>query len=530
MTQLAAALIWRRRLAADPGDDQAALHYANVALADGNGDAAATWLGAAAAIQPRSPDVAPSLRRLGQAYLTAGFPVLAMRSLRRALVASDMDWDAWNDFGVLQDRLSRPAGAARAFRQALVVSPGAETALFNLADLQFRVGAFASAERTARRAAGSAEALATAGNSALRSGRAAAAAPCFRRSLALAPGLSASLVGLGVAAMADDDSPTAGCWLHRARSLDPESVGLNNNLATWHLLRGDYLEGFALYEWRWRRAEAQARRAGAPEWNGEPLQGRRILLYAEQGLGDVLQMVRYVPLLTGLGASVAIQCQAPLLRLLRSLPGAPQLAAADEAVDSDFQAPLMSLPRLFRTTVETIPTAVPYLFAEPELLASTAALLAAQGRRVGLVWQGNPRQVDEPHRSIPLAALASLVALPGATFYGLQRDHGRDQLETFAGRERIVDLGPELVDLATTAAILAQLDLVITTCTAVAHLAGALGRPVWVLLKRGADWRWMLDRPDSPWYPTARLIRQRRAGDWPDVAERVTRMARAWIG
>ena len=521
---------WRRHLATEPGDADGARQYARLSLAAGNGDAAAIWLGAATAIQPRASDLFQPLQVLGQAYLAAGATELAARAFRRALIAHDADWQVWNDYGVLLDRLSRHAESGRAFRAAIALYPVADTALSNLADLRFRQGAPVDAGRVALRAAGNAEALATAGNAALRCGRPAAAQRCFRRSLALMPQMSASLVGAGVAAMSSDDVGTAGPWLHRAKAVDPSDVALNNNLATWHLVQGDYPRGFALYEWRWRRPEAQAQRRGLPEWTGEPLNGRRILVYLEQGLGDVLQMARYVPLLSGLGASVVIESTAPLVRLLASLPAKPRLVGPGETVDADLQVPLMSLPRLFQTTVETIPNDGPYLFADPALMSSVAPLVGGPGRRIGLVWQGNPRQVDEPHRSIPLAALAPLVALPGATFYGLQRDHGRDQLASFAGRERIVDLGPRLDDLATTAAILGHLDLVITTCTAVAHLAGALGRPVWILLKRGADWRWMLDRSDSPWYPTARLIRQRRPGDWHDVAERVTRMAEAWIG
>jgi hypothetical protein len=266
-----------------------------------------------------------------------------------------------------------------------------------------------------------------------------------------------------------------------------------------------------------------------PEWNGEDLAGRRILLYQEQGLGDVLQAVRYVPVLARAGGKVAIECQPVLHRLLRSLPGSPRLLAQGEQVAAELQAPLMGLPRLLGTDLGSIPGGEPYLSAEDALIASTAPLLQGEGRRIGLVWQGNPRQVDEPHRSIPLRALAPLLKLDGATFHGLQRDHGRDQLGDVP-EGRVVDLGPRLDDLATTAAIVAQLDLVITTCTAMAHLAGALGRPVWILLKRGADWRWMLDRSDSPWYPSARLFRQRRPGDWRGVADQVTEMTRAWIG
>jgi len=517
----------RRRIAIEPADAAALLRFAQASLDRGDGDRASTWLGAAVALSPSSPQLAAPLRRLGQAYFAAGWLARAALMLRRATIAEAQDWQSWNDLAAIEDRRISPQGALRPARIAVVLAPGAATALGNLADLLFRTGAHAEALRVALRVADDVGATIS-GNSALRLGQVDRADALFRRALCQAPSSAPALIGLGVARMTDERIADAGRWLHRAQAIAPALVDVNNNLATWHLLQGDLHRGFDLYEWRWRRPEAPPRRQGLPEWQGEDLGGRRLLLYQEQGLGDVLQMVRYVPLLIEKGAHVTIQCQASLHRLLRSLAGSPRLIGEEEAAEAELQAPLMSLPRLLRTELDSIPAPRAYLAAETALVDSLAPLFAGKARRIGLVWQGNPRQVDEPHRSIPLATLAPLLALPGATFYGLQRDHGRDQLKDVPAGS-VIDLGPKLDDLATTAAILMHLDLVVTTCTAMAHLAGALGRPVWILLKRGADWRWMLDRSDSPWYPTARLFRQRRPGDWHGVAMQLAETARAWM-
>jgi Flp pilus assembly protein TadD len=520
----------RRRLVLEPADELSARRYVEDAIARGDGDGAARWLGAIMALSPLTPDLAAPLRNLGQAYLAAGWLDRAALMLQRAASAQAVDWQGWNDLAVVQDRRGRPEEALRALKVAAVVAPEAATVLSNMADLLFRTDAHAEALRVASRVHADADASTTAGNSDLRLGRPRSAERHFHRAIALAPFSVPSLVGLGVARMTDEDVADAGRWWRRAQAIDPDKVDLNNNLATWSLVQGDYGRGFELYEWRWRRPEARSRRRGLPEWGGEPLNGRRILLYQEQGLGDVLQMARYVPVLARQGAEVVVECQPILHRLFRSLSGKPRLVVEGEAVDADVQAPFMSLPRILKTDLASIPGGGAYLSADDDLVASTAGLVSAVGRKIGLVWQGNPRQVDEPHRSVPLAALGPLLDLPRATFYGLQRDHGRDQMNDPRVRGRLIDLGLELDDLATTAAVLIHLDLVITTCTAMAHLAGALGRPVWILLKRGADWRWMLDRTDSPWYPTARLFRQRRPGDWQEVAKQVTEAARTWIG
>jgi Flp pilus assembly protein TadD len=476
-----------------------------------------------------TPNDVVALVTLGHAYLAAGLWAPAAQALGRAAVSSRDDWRAWSDYGVAQDRCGETERAAAAFRIALVLEPGAGVASVNLADALFRARRYDEAARLAGRISDDAEALVSCGNALLRIGSAPEAARRFRRGLALAPALVATLTGLGTAHMTEERLADAGTWWRRAVTVAPDDVAVHSNLATWYLTHGDLARGFALYEERWRRSEAAPRRRGLPEWDGGPIAGRRLLVYQEQGLGDALQMARYVPELVRRGAMVELECVEALRRLFGSLASVDHLRATGEPTSAELQAPLMSLPRLLGATLATIPRRVPYLGAEAALVDAVAPLLPDGSPRVGLVWQGNPQQVDEPHRSVPLAALAPLLDLPTVHFVGLQRDHGREQMQLLQGHKNFVDLGPRLDDLATTAAVMTHLDLVVTPCTATAHLAGALGRPVWILLKRGADWRWMLERSDSPWYPTATLIRQRRSGDWYEVGTRVAAKLREWL-
>jgi Flp pilus assembly protein TadD len=522
----------RRQLVLEPAAATAALALGSVMLQAGDGRAAALWLSAAEALDPTREELADSLQSLAAAYFSAGHAGPAARLWQRVLARGRAGLaHVWNDYGVALDHLGRPGEAGRAFRRAAALAPDGAATQANLADLKFREQAFASAVLVANRATTDPGALMTAGNALLRLARPQAAANRLRRALALAPGEVVGLTALATAASAEEDLATAGLWLRRALAVRPDDAGASNNLATWYLTKGDLRRGFALYEWRWRRPEAERRREGLPEWRGEALAGRTLLLYAEQGLGDALQMVRYAPLLARSGVRVIVECPPALFRLFRSLSGdIPLCVPGDRPVQADVQAAIMSLPWLCGTSLETVPAEIPYLAAEPGLVRELAPRFRVPGRRIGLVWQGNPRQIDEPYRSVPLNCLESLLRSPGATFYALQKDHGRDQMAALPAGLGLVDMGPDLADLSTTAAVMAHLDLVITPCTAIAHLAGALGRPVWILLKRAPDWRWMLDREDTPWYPTARLVRQRRPGDWREIGMRLTNMLAEWRG
>ncbi|MBP2228907.1 Flp pilus assembly protein TadD/glycosyltransferase involved in cell wall biosynthesis [Azospirillum agricola] len=308
----------------------------------------------------------------------------------------------------------------------------------------------------------------------------------------------------------------------------PDDARARTLLATCLLMRGDLAGGFRAYEWRTRLADGQMEARGLPTplWEGGDPDGRRILLHDEQGLGDGIQFARYATLLARRGAHVIVECNDALARLLATLPGVATVVGRSAPTPAhDAHAALMSLPHLLGTTLATVPSEVPYLAAEPSLVARWRDRLEPVraglrgGLVVGLVWAGNAELPDDPKRSPGLEPLLPLLGLPGIVFVSLQKGDGRADLERLGGRlpEGFHDVGDALEDLADTAAVVAQLDLVISVDSAVAHLAGALGRKVWTMVRAESEWRWMLERADSPWYPTMRLFRQKRAGDWSDV-------------
>lgn len=307
-----------------------------------------------------------------------------------------------------------------------------------------------------------------------------------------------------------------------ALTLDPEDPEFHTSHSITLLLDGALKEGFAEFEWRRKIPGFGNRHITGAAWDGSKPRGRTILVYAEQGLGDTLQFCRYAPLLARAGAKVVLACPEKLAPLLSTLDGPVEIVSNLDAVSFyDCQAPLMSLPHLMGTTLKTIPVSVPYLSAPPGVVSPLPA--SQKGSRIGLVWAGNPNNPNARHRSMELEALRPLFALEGIEWISLQDGAARKQI--LGTGLPIADLAP---DLSATAAAMAELDLVITVDTATAHLAGALGRPFWLLLSYAPDWRWLLDRDDSPWYPTARLFRQPAAGDWASVVEDVRDQLRAF--
>lgn len=308
---------------------------------------------------------------------------------------------------------------------------------------------------------------------------------------------------------------------------EPTHAQAHTTLALMLLGQGQFEEGWREFDWRLDEKFRAARGMDqVPLWDGRPLMGAGILLHAEQGLGDNIQFVRYAPLVAALGGRVAIYCLKELKLLFRSVAGAAEvLTDGDPISDIRFQAPFMSLPRIFRTAVETIPRRVPYLRAEPGRVADWRRRLGGGGRKVGLCWAGNPDSPNSPHRDAELAAFAPVLGVAGWEFYSLQIGPGRQALEQPPATGRVVDLGPDIEagadGFGEAAAIMQCLDLVITVDTAACHLAGALGRPVWLALPFVNDWRWLREREDSPWYPTMRIFRQREPGAWEPVFARI---------
>lgn len=300
-----------------------------------------------------------------------------------------------------------------------------------------------------------------------------------------------------------------------ALAIDARDPEFHWNHSITLLLSGALKEGFAEYEWRRKIPGFGKKQVTGQAWDGSKPAGRTILVYAEQGLGDTIQFCRYAPLLARAGAKVVLACPEKLVPLLSTLDGPVEVVSSLEAAGFyDCQTPLMSLPHLMGTTLKSIPVSVPYLSVPPNTPSPLPA--SQQGSRIGLVWGGNPDNPNARHRSVPLDALRPLFDLDGIEWISLQDGSPRKQiLETGL---RLRDLAPEM---SATAAAMAELDLVITVDTSIAHLAGALGRPFWLLLSYAPDWRWLLDRDDSPWYPTARLFRQPAPGDWGSVVSKV---------
>jgi len=346
----------------------------------------------------------------------------------------------------------------------------------------------------------------------------------LRKALALRPNYAAAWNNLGNLCVELCHIGEAERCYSTAISIDPVYAEAHNNRALISLLQGDFESGWREYEWRWKQPGAEVRRLPRPEWDGSSIQGRTILLHSEQGAGDTIQFIRYARLLYQKGAKVLVHCQESLQALLEGMPELAQVFTGPTlAPEFDVHAPLMSLPRLFGTSIDSIPVSMPgetpYLRPLPNSTAPQNLALCSKFR-VGLVWRGNPNHRNDRNRSIPLELLRDLVDIEGAQFFSLQLGPAPAEAEWLSSKT-IVDLSPDLSNYAVTARCLAELDLLITVDTSVAHLAGALGRPVWTLLPVCNDWRWLQDREDTPWYPSMRLFRQKALRNWRPVADRV---------
>ena len=363
------------------------------------------------------------------------------------------------------------------------------------------------------------------GNAALEMNRMNEALACYDRALTLKPDYADALVNRGTALRHLGRTEQALASFDFAIALAPNLPAAHWNKALGYLAVGDFARGWPGYEWRWKGAtDLKPRNFRQPQWRGEDLSVKTVLLHGEQGFGDSIQFVRYVPAVAARGGRVVLEIPDDLRPLVASMPGIAALARRGDALPPfDVHCPLMSLPLAFGTTLETIPAAVPYLHAPPERVAAWRTRLSTlNAPRVGLVWSGKPSHKNDHNRSIPLALLAPLLAQPGISFVSLQKDY-RESDSAALIRTPLARLDRALADFADTAGVIAALDLVIAVDTATAHLAGAMGKPLWLLLPAVGDWRWLQGRNDSPWYPTARLFRQRDIGDWPSVIRDVAR-------
>lgn len=474
----------------------------------------------------RQPDHADALLAGGEMLLEIQNGAAALSFFEAAVRADRTLVKAWFAIGVLQQGRGDLAAALAAFDMVLDLRPGNADALSNRGVILLHLGrnaeALAACDAALAVRPGFAEALSNRGCALMRLLRFDEALAAFEAALTAKPDHLEALCNRALALQELGRLDEAAAGFKAALRRHPEAATVAKNLAMLQLLRGDFELGFAGYEARWAAGQTPIFpvEVNLPEWPGPAAGYGRLLVVDEQGFGDAIMFARFLPWLAARGATVTFLCRPNLCALLApSLPGV-RVVADVPAERFDHQIALASLPRALGVTLETIPAAAPYLAPEAARAAAWAARIGEWGFRVGLCWQGSATNVAALARSIPLAAFAPLAQIPGVRLISLQQRDGLDQVAALSDTGWLerwpgADTGPDA--FLDTAAIMAGLDLVISCDTAVAHLAGALGRPVWTLLKTNPDWRWQLDRPDSPWYPTMRLFRQRRPGGWDGV-------------
>jgi Tfp pilus assembly protein PilF len=465
-----------------------------------------------------NPQHADALHLLGVLISQKGRDDLAVGYIEQALAVKPRIGAFHNNLGFSYLALQRLDDAEAQFLQAIELQPDFAMAHNNLGNVYRTRGMWAEA------------------------------ANCYRRAVELQPDYPEANGNLGVVLQEQAKLEEALVWYDQALSLNPDHAETHLNRAMLWLALGRWEQGWAEFEWRWRTKDLPGYHLRQPRWDGSTFAGRTIFVYAEQGLGDTLQFIRYLPRVTARGGRIIFECQSPLLKLLGAFPGIDRLVGRGSPMPScDVHMPLLSLPGLFQTDESSIPATVPYLHADAKLVRQWRHALqwTVDGGRwmdqnqepteihrppstvhrphfkVGIAWQGNPGKPFDSHRSMPLAHFAPLADVAGVQLISLQKGPGAEQLGGWPGHQAPATLGDSFDEAAgafmDTAAVMQNLDLVISSDTAVPHLAGALGVPVWVALPLASDWRWLVHREDCPWYPSMRLFRQTRYGDWEGV-------------
>ncbi len=505
------------------------------------------------------PDAADAWYNRGMALKTLGRTEEAIASLEQALVFKPDSLDTHFNLGLM--RLSSQAWeqAIAAFDQALVIDPGhADTHFFRanaLKGLNRLEEAITGYEHALESKPDYVDALYNMGNTYLTLEQMEKAAECYRRTLALDPQHENACVNLGNALRVLKRLEAAAHSYRRATEINPQYAEAHSNwgvalqemghldeamrsyemavklkpkfieaqmnMGLIHLMRGEFARGFSLYEWRWQAGEVEQRHFTRPRWHGEDLKGKTLLLHAEQGYGDTLQFCRYAPMLQSLGARVILEVPQTLMGLMQSLPGVDVLCAqGDSLPEFDFHCPMISVALAMKTSLETIPNPGPYLSVPPSLRHQWARVLGEPTQpRIGLAWRGNPQHKNDHNRSLRLEEWVR--ELPaGLAYVSLQKDVLAHE-QALLDRYQIRSFTEHIQDFSDTAALCGCVDLVVSVDTSIAHLAGALGRPTWALLTHVPDWRWLLDRQDSPWYDSVRLYRQDPDRQWGPVLRRV---------
>jgi tetratricopeptide (TPR) repeat protein len=494
---------YRQALALEPDFAEAHNNLGNTLVCQGRYEEARARCQQALDLQPNYP---AAQNNLGNALKGLGQLAEAVACYQHALRLQPDYAEAHNNLGLALAGLERLEEAAASYQEALRLKPDYAEAHYNLGLVLVHREEWD-----------------------LALGR-------LQEAIRLRPNSAEAHYSLGLAYTELGKPEEADRCYQQALRVRPDYVDAHWGRAHTLLLLGNFALGWPEYEWRWLLKEFTQRPFRQPLWEGGSLAGRTILLHAEQGLGDTLHFIRYVAEVKKHGGTVLVECQPALLPLLSHCPGIDRLVAAGSNLPPfDVQAPLLSLPHILRTALDSVPAAVPYLFADVLLYEQWREELSRlPGFKIGIAWRGGIQYSKDHHRSIPLVQFAPLAQVEGVHLFSLQKGSGSEPIHAVAERFAVTDLGSRLDEQAgafmDTAAVMRHLDLVITADTAIAHLAGGLGVPVWLALSFVPDWRWLLEREDSPWYPTMRLFRQNQSGDWDGVFERMARELRAQLG
>ncbi|MBI3838864.1 MAG: tetratricopeptide repeat protein [Planctomycetia bacterium] len=562
---------YARALAARPGYIKAGMNLANVQLKQDKARQAEATLRQVLEIDPHHVE---ANFRLGSLWHAQGKLAEAAQALQLAVVANPRHADAQNNLGCAFRGLDRFDQAEQCFRLALAAKPDFAEAHNNLGSVlqqkkEYEAAAqcyqsaidlrpdfaeafnnwgslcqdqkqFDSAMDYYRKALAlqpdSADTLANLGTVLQMQGKPAESIAYHRRALTIRPDNHQSHFSLGAALHLLGQEDEALASYAEAIRIKPDYAEAYHNRSFVRLSQGDLAAGWPDYEWRLKCKDYKGRRFDAPTWNGSPLAGRTLLVHAEQGLGDALQFIRYVKLAEQSGGEVIVEVQPALVRLLQASGFGRVIGGGSPLPRFDLHIHLLSLPGIFNTTLESVPADVPYLAADPPLIATWRQRLDSYpGFKIGIAWQGNAAYTFDHFRSIRLSEFAPLAEVEGVTIISLQKNAGLEQLAALADRFTAVELGSSLDNEAgafmDTAAVMRNLDLVVTCDTSILHLAGGLGVPVWAALSSASEWRWMKDRSTSPWYPTMRLFRQRRLDDWRGVfLEMQTELTKLLVG
>ena len=487
-----AADCYRRAIQLNPKFVDSYIKLGNVLLLQGRLDEALSYYQKSIEIDP---NFSGAHYNLGVALQEQGKLDEAIACYQKALQLNPNYVDAYHDLGFAFQEQGKLDEAIACYQKALQLNPNLVNAYDNLG-ITFQ-----------------------------EQGKLDEAIACYQKALQLNPNLVNTYDNLGITFQEQGKLDEAIACYQKALQLNPNYSNAHWNLSLAFLLSGNFREGWREHEWRWKLKDFSfPRNFSHTIWDGSDIMGLTILLHAECGLGDTIHFIRYAPLVAQKGAKIIVECQKELKTLLRNIKEINQVIVQGEQIpEFDIHCPVLSLPLLFNTTLETIPAKIPYITADSVLVHKWREKVRHDNSKlkIGLVWSGNPRYKRNRYRSFSLDTFSPLAQLDEITLYSLQKGEAGEQAENPPENMKLIDYTKEINDFSDTAALLENLDLITSVDTSVAHLAGALGKPVWTLIPFAPDWRWMVNRDDSPWYPTMRLFRQPSPGDWESVMVKV---------